>query len=349
MQAAGRKRSAAALIIALGILAAILYFGLFKKDKAQGYLETTGTVEATEVEVSSRIPGRITWLCCAPGDAVHAGADVVKLDAAELEARLAGSKAAVASSLEAVAEARVMRENAVAALDAARQDSDAAAADIKRVDALYQDARTNLERAEELLKGGFVTVKEMDSAKAQNDSLEAQVAVARARSRTANANVRSVAAGVKAADARIATAASRVAEAQAVEAASRAALSDTVIYAPMDGVIVYKSFETGETVAPGASIYTIDDMANIWVRVDIEESSIDKVRLNGPAKVFINDKSYDARIIEIGELGGFATQRDVTRGRRDIKTFRVKAGLVKPDSAFKPGMSALVRIEDAGR
>lgn len=349
MQAAGRKRSIGALIIALGILAAIFHFGLFKKVKQETYIETTGTVEATEVDVSSRISGRISWLCCASGDVVHAGADLVKLDPAELEARLAGSKAAVASALEAVAEARVQRENAVVALDAARQEAAAAAAEIKRVDALVINARQDLERAEGLFKGGYITKKEMDLARAQNDSLEAHSAVVRARSRTAHANVRSFAVGVKAADARILTARSRVAEASALEAASRAALSDTVIYAPMDGVIVYKSFETGETVAPGVSIYTIDDIANIWVRVDIEESAIAGVRLGAPAKVFINDKSYEARIIEIGELGGFATQRDVTRGRRDIKTFRVKAGLIKPDSAFKPGMSALVRIDIAGR
>lgn len=348
MRAARRTRLTVVLILILAASAIILYLRLSKDRQATGYIETTGDVEATEVEVSSKIPGRIVWLCCAAGDVVAAGTAAVRLDSAELDARLAGAKAAVASAHEAVAEARVARENATAALDASKADAAAAGSEVKRAEALLLDAKANLERAEGLYGGGFITKKDMDSAKAQHDALEAQLAIAVARRRTAEANVRSFAMGIKAADAKISTALSRVNEASAAEAASVVALSDAVINAPMGGVIVYKSYELGETVSPGASIYTINDLSNIWVRVDIEETVIGKVKLGAPVQVFINsqfDRPYEARVIEIGERGSFATQRDVTRGRRDIKTFRVKAGLVKPDGAFKPGMSATVRID----
>lgn len=352
MQAARRTRFIVIVILIVIISAAILYFRLFKEKQAMGYLETTGDVEATEVEVSSRISGRIVWLCCALGDAVRSGAAAVRLDSAELDARHAGAKAAVASANEAVTEAKVLRENAIAALDASKAQSVAAGSEVKRAEALFRDVKVNLKRAEGLFSGGFITKKDMDSAKAQHDALEAQLAAAAAQRRTAEANVRSFAAGIKTADAKIATALSRVNEASAGESASAVALSDTVINAPMDGVIVYKSFEIGETVSPGASIYTINDLSNIWVRVDIEETVIGKVKLGALVQVFINnrlDRPYEARITEIAELGGFATQRDVTRGRRDIKTFRVKAGLIKADGAFKPGMSATVRIDTADR
>ncbi|OGQ55059.1 MAG: hypothetical protein A3J24_10000 [Deltaproteobacteria bacterium RIFCSPLOWO2_02_FULL_53_8] len=348
MQAARRTKSIIAVILIVIISAVILYYRLYNKDEIVGYLETTGDVEATEVEVASKISGRIVWLCCAVGDVVQSGGEAVRLDSAELEARLAGARASVASANEAVAEARVLHENAVAGLDASKGQALAAASEVRRVQALLIDAKANLERADGLFSGGFITKKDMDFAKAQHDALQAQLATGAAQKRTADANVKIFALGIKAAAAGISTALSRVNEALAAEAASKVALSDTVINAPADGVIVYKSYESGETVPPGASIYTINDLSNMWVRVDIEETVIDKVRLGAPVQVFINnrfDRPYDGRIIEIGELAGFATQRDVTRGRQDIKTFRVKAGLLKPDGAFKPGMSATVRID----
>lgn len=348
MQAARRKKIIPVIILILIISVVIIYQQLYKEKDVVGYIETTGDVEATEVEVSPKIAGRIVWLCCASGDAVRIGDQAVRLDSAELNARLAGAKAAVVSLREALIEAQVSRENAVAALDASKADVAAAQAEVRRVEALLVDAKANLERAEGLFSSEFITKKEMDSAKAQHDALSASLAIAMARSRTADANVRSFSAGVKAADAKISTSRSRVNEALAAEAAAVVALAETVIKTPMDGTVVYKSYELGETVSPGASIYTLNDLSNIWVRADIEETVIGKVKLGAPVQVFLNnqfDRPYDARVIEIGERGGFATQRDVTRGRRDIKTFMVKASLLKPDGVFKPGMSVTVRID----
>lgn len=350
--AVGKRIKIIAVLFVVSVAAVVVaYYGLRRRDEATGYIETTGEVEATEVEITSRIAGRISWLCCGQGEAIKVGAPVVRLDDAELSARLAVSKAAAASARENSAEVAAALENAKAAADASKQEAGAAGAEIKRVDALRGDARANLERAKGLFADGFVTRKELDSAKAQYDALNAGLLSAQAHRRAAEANQRNSAASIKVAAARISTAQARITEAEAAERVANAVFADTVINSPIDGIVVYKSFETGETVNPGASIYTIDDLNNVWARVDIEETAINMIRLGARAQVFLDgrpDRPYEAKIIEIGELGGFATQRDVTRGRHDIKTFRVKAGIEKNDGGLKPGMTVRVRIGVVG-
>ncbi|MBI5561974.1 MAG: efflux RND transporter periplasmic adaptor subunit [Deltaproteobacteria bacterium] len=352
MPASKRVRVTIAVIAAVAaISAAIAYMEFLRPQQAVDYIEATGEVEATEVEVSSRISGRIVWLCCGQGDHVKAGTVAVRLDGAELDARLTEAKAGVASAAEAASEVRVSLENAKASLDGARQEADAAASEVKRVDALAAEAKSDLDRANGLFAGGFISRKDMDGAKTRYDALAAERVSALARRRGAGANVKNMELGIKGAQSRIQTAEARVTEAEARIGVAETGAADAVINAPIGGVVVYKSFELGETVAPGQSIYTVDDLADVWVRVDIEETDIHRVRLGALAKVFVNwagGKVYDAKVIEIGELAGFATQRDVTRGRQDIKTFRVKARLANPDGALKPGMTATVRIGEAG-
>lgn len=350
--AAGKRIRIIAVLFVVSVAVIIAaYYGLRRRDEPAGYIETTGEAEALEVEITSRIAGRISWLCCGQGEAVKVGAPLVRLDDAELSARLAVSKAAVAFARENSVEVTAALENAKAAADASGQEAGAAGAEIKRVAALLGDARANLERAKGLFAGGFVTRKDLDSANAQYDALNAGLLSAQAHRAAAEANQRNSAASIKVAASRISTAQARIAEAEAAERVADAVFADTVINSPIDGVVVYKSFETGETVSAGASIYTIDDLDNVWARIDIEETAINMIKLGARAQVFLDgqpDRPYEAKIIEIGELGGFATQRDVTRGRHDIKTFRVKAGIEKNDGGLKSGMTVRVRIGVAG-
>lgn len=124
-------------------------------------------------------------------------------------------------------------------------------------------------------------------------------------------------------------------------------LEDTEVASPIDGVVVNKAFEAGENVPAGAPVYTIFDLKNIWARVDVEETDAVKIKLGGPAKVTapgLVGREFDASVIEVGSVAEFATQKDVTRGRQEIKSFRVKAGVSNADGLLKPGMTVEVRF-----
>jgi len=103
---------------------------------------------------------------------------------------------------------------------------------------------------------------------------------------------------------------------------SQSRLAYATITTPLSGTVVFRAFEKGETVSPGATILTIVDLSHLWVRVDIEETMIGGIILNTEATIRLNGSTgrvFKGRISEIGRYGGFATQRDVTRGRQDIK------------------------------
>ena len=341
------KLKVAGIILVVILIFLAVYLWAVREEKAPPYIETTGIMEATEVELSPKISGTIDWLCCEEGDSIKAGATAVKLDSSELRARMDAAKAAVSEANRAVGEAAINHENSRAMEEAARFSVKASEADVARTRALARDSKDNLERAKGLFKGGFLSKQALDSARTAFDADDAQLQSALAHRSEAYANLKNAAANVRAATARISTAKAKMSEAEAELKVALAQLRYTDIICPIDGVIVYKSYELGEYVNPGSSIYTVDDLKHVWARVDIEETQIGKVKLGEKALIFTPwhpEKNFEARVIEVGRVGGFATLRDVTRGRPDIRTFRVKAGLIKPSETLKPGMTVTVRL-----
>lgn len=333
-----------ALIAAYGA-----YYYFLREKPLPGYMETTGVIEAAETELSSKIAGRIEWLCCREGDMVDAGAVAVRLDSTELQARLLEGQASRAAADQAVTEAAIAREDALSAREAAESTVEAARAEATRANALFDEASENFERAKRLFEDGYIAKRDFDSARAAFESNRALLDSNRARARSLEANLRSASVAIRAAEARIASAKARSAQAAAQVKVLESQLEETVITAPMTGVVSYQSFERGEYVTPGAAIYNIHSAADIWARVDIEETRIQEVSIGSRATITPSGggREFEGTVSEVGELGGFATQRDVTRGRSDIKTFRVKARVKDPEGLLKPGMTVDVKIYPA--
>src|SRR3972149_9877784 len=109
---AAKAWNAIVLIAVVMSIVVAAYLLLYREKAPEDSIERTGVIEATEAEVSSKISGRIEWLCCREGDKIEYGASAVRLDARELRARAAQGSAAVAASTEAVEEARASLENA---------------------------------------------------------------------------------------------------------------------------------------------------------------------------------------------------------------------------------------------
>lgn len=334
------------LAVLVLIIISVIYFKVIREKAPEGYISSTGTIEAIEVDISPEVSGRIEWLCCKEGERLSAGQVVVRFDNKELKAKVEEAKAASLGALHGLEEARVNLENSSVQKESSVFEAEAAKAEVDRVKALADEAKDNLDRASGLFKEGFISKKDIDAAQASFDAYSAELSNARARLRVAGSNVRNAAMNIKAASARAASADARKTQAEAQVRVLDAELEDTEIDTPIDGVVVYKAFETGEYVTAGSSVYTVYDLDRIWARLDIEETDIHRIRLEGKAEVRAEglDKTFEGKVVEIGEVGGFATQRDVTRGRPDIKTFRVKVAVDKTDGLLKPGMTVNVRV-----
>ncbi len=340
-----RKTLIITIVVSISLL--IIYFNLIHKERILDYIETTGIVEVSEVELGPKINGRIVWLCCPEGENIKAGAFAIRLDDKELKAMFEKGRESLEGAKANLNVSKASLENAKIEIDTVKAEVQSAEAEVVRINVLTEDAKKNMERASALFKDGLISEREMDSVRANYDAINAQLDSAKARRSAAESKLKNSIANIKVFEAHLSSDMAKVQEAQASLNLLEIQLKDTEIISPIDGVVVYKAFEEGEMVNTGASVYTIHDFKNIWVRVDIEETMVGRIKLGSKAIVTapsIPNKEFNGDVIEIGREGEFATQRDVTRGRADIKTFRVKIGVKESNGLLKPGVTAMVKI-----
>ena len=105
-------------------------------------------------------------------------------------------------------------------------------------------------------------------------------------------------------------------------------LGYTKIYAPIDGIVSVRVAKQGEVVAQGSPIVVVVDVDHLWVRADVEESYIDSVQFGQMLRVRLpSGDILEGQVFFKGVENDFATQRDVSRTKRDIKTFAIKVSL----------------------
>ena len=143
----------------------------------------------------------------------------------------------------------------------------------------------------------------------------------------------------------ITTTLAQLEQARASEAEMAAQLGYTKIYAPIDGIVSVRVAKQGEVVAQGSPIVVIVDINDLWVRADVEETYIDSIRFGQKLHVKLpSGTSFEGSVIFKGVENDFATQRDVSRTKRDIKTFAIKVAVPNPDGRLFTGMTATVLL-----
>jgi HlyD family secretion protein len=131
------------------------------------------------------------------------------------------------------------------------------------------------------------------------------------------------------------------ATAQKVKAEVR--LGYTEIRAPIDGIVDVRAVRPGEVVSAGQPLVSLINQDDLWVRVDVEESYIDSVRLGDRMTVRLPSGVERPGVVFFrGVDASFATQRDVSRTKRDIKTFEVRLHVDNADRRLAVGMTAYV-------
>ena len=126
---------------------------------------------------------------------------------------------------------------------------------------------------------------------------------------------------------------------------AKAHLDYTEIHAPIDGIVDVRAARQGEVVTPGRGIVTLIDPDNLWVRADVEESYIDLVRLGDTLTVRLpSGAEREGTVFYRRADADYATQRDVSRTKRDIKTFEIRLRLDNTDRSLAVGMTAYVLL-----
>ena len=143
----------------------------------------------------------------------------------------------------------------------------------------------------------------------------------------------------------VATTIAQLEQARASAAETATQLGYTKIYAPIDGIVSVRVAKQGEVVAQGSPIVVVVDVDHLWVRADVEESYIDSINFKQVLKVRLpSGDVIEGPVFFKGVENDFATQRDVSRTKRDIKTFAIKVAVPNEGRRLFTGMTAIVML-----
>jgi HlyD family secretion protein len=147
-----------------------------------------------------------------------------------------------------------------------------------------------------------------------------------------------------------AAATGRLETAEAALAAAQKGLSDAVVEAPLDAVVLLKIREAGEMTAPGQPIVRLGDLDRKWLRVYVSQTQISRVKLGQQAEVTIDadpQRALPGTVSEISQEAEFTPKNVQTREQRTKLVVGVKIVISDPDGELKPGMPADARIRVA--
>jgi HlyD family secretion protein len=311
-----------------------------------------GVVDGNEVIVSPQITGRMVKLTVDEGSAVRKGDLIAELDPKELEASLAAATANVASLQSQVREAghnySWTDDQTGASLSQARAVLTSTRAQLDQAQATLWRDQTDYERMQKLFDSGVASAQDRDHAdatlraskanvKALEDSVKAQEgALAVAQANRKQLDVRKSAIG---------TTIAQLEQARASEAETSTQLGYTKIYAPIDGIVSVRVAKQGEVVQQGSPIVVVVDVDHLWVYADVEESLIDSIEFGQKMRVRLPSGGIlEGTVYFKGVESDFATQRDVSRTKRDIKTFAIKVSVPNPGRRLFTGMTATVLL-----
>jgi HlyD family secretion protein len=180
-----------------------------------------------------------------------------------------------------------------------------------------------------------------DASQANVKALEDQVKASEGQLAVAQANTKQVA--VQQQD--MAATRAQIAQADAQKDQLQTQLGYTKVYAPIDGIVSVRVARQGEVVQPGSPIVTVLDINHLWVQADMEESYIGQIAFGQKLRIKLpSGDVIEGTVFFKGVESDFATQRDVSRTKRDIKTFTIKVSVSNQDRRLFAGMTAYVLL-----
>ena len=333
-------------------------------------LEGSGTVEARNIRVGSKVGGRIDKVLVREGDTVEAGQVLISFDDKELQASLAQSRANAVKAErgfrpEEIAEARAAAAQAKAEYEQRRngyrqEDIDAAGADLDRATA--DEVRTSLDfqRYDSLAQKDLVSKQQRDTAEAnwkmaaalkQNaqhklDELKRgyrpeEIASAEARYHQTEATLEKFEHGSRPED---------IAAAHAALAYDEARYRERQVLAPSAATVEVLDVRPGDLIAPNAPIATLLERDQIYVRIYIPETEIGRVRVGQKAEIRVDSfphQTFSGSVEQINQQAEFLPRNVQTREERVHQVFGVKVRIDDSSRRVLAGMAADVKLNPA--
>lgn len=313
-----KTRLLAALIISLAVWGC-------GGGKDNNKIEASGTIEATNITVSSKVAGQIMTLNKNEGETVKAGDTLLTIDHEMLDIQL---NQAAASRELSDAQLQLLRKGA------RQEDIKTAEENLKQAEINADQAKNDNERMASLYQSKSITKKQYEDAAARYELTQAQLSSARENVRKmknlarpeeirqAQANLQRSTAGVD---------------------QLKKNIRDSYVTAPISGIIVKKFVEAGETVNMSSSLLRISDLSQVDLVIYVSEEELGKVKIGQKAEVSVDafpGKKFEGRVTYISPEAEFTPKNIQTKDERTKLVFAVKIKVSNPDFSLKPGMPA---------
>jgi HlyD family secretion protein len=338
--------------IMLGIIFVIALGYYYFSTPSNRDLVLIGTVDSNQVIVSPQIQGRLQKLLVDEGSQVKTGDLIAVIDPAELQAQEAAADATIVSLRSKVSEMQYTEKSTSGSTSSDVANAQAKLASMKaqlaQAQATLQRTESDSRRTIELAKQGVASDQDRVQAEMNLAASQANVQSLKEQVSAAEADLNSAVARTHQAAAAKSTVASTLADLKNAEDMKKQAevrLGYTNIYAPVTGTVSVRAARQGEVLNIGSPIVTIVDLTDTWVRAAIPETQADHIGLGDTLRVRLPGGTITSgKVFFKSAEADFATQRDVNRRKRDIKTIVLKIRLDNPKGAYVPGMTAEVLV-----
>jgi len=330
-----RKRSAG-LIIAVVLIGMIVVVYWRQHNRNQADLYYSGTIEATEAELSFQAAGRVARVYVDDGYQVDKGQIMAELDRSEYQARRdeaqAGLEKAVTSLQELEVQLQIFRETLPAEVERAQANVASAR------DALKQ-AQRDKERYDSLVEQGLVSRQAGEQVTLQYDTGRYRLAESAAVLDQAQSNLKKIAAIER----EIEAARAQIRVARATLDVATIQLGYAILRAPFSGIITVRRVEPGEVVSPGESVFSLADLSTVELKIFVPETDLGLVKPGQPVEVRTDtfpNTVYHGQVGYISPEGEFTPKIIQTHKERVKLVYLVKVIIPNPSLELKTGMPA---------
>lgn len=332
------------IVIAAFVALSLAFTGCAKEEKKLKKEEKTyqGIIEATDVDINSKVPGKIGSVNTTEGQEVKEGDLIAVIDSKELTAKKEQAIAVVAAAKGQfdAAQSQVNAANSVLQ----KAQNGARTQEIAQAQAYYDLMLKTYQRVNELYEKDAIPVQKRDEVKAQLDIAQQKLEMAKEGARVED---------ISGAQAMVASAMNMVEAARGKYDQAKGALDEVNAYiselslkSPLSGTVTLLNVDKGELVSTGMSIATISDLNNIWVEVNMDETELEKITEGQKVSVKVpafKKIKFEGKIVNINKKPDFAVKKASNdNGEYDVVSYGVKIKIENKDSKLRPGMTAIV-------
>ncbi len=305
-------------------------------------VRATGYVEATEVQVSPQVGGRILAIHFAEGDRIAMGQPLAELDTTDTALALRRARAdrdQADAQLQLLLAGSRSEDIRQAEAQVAAADADALAA---RDD--LAAAQTDLQRFDTLLRSNSGTEKQRDDAATRVDVARAREQSAQQRTRAARETLARLKAGARPQE--IQAARARLAATDAQIATLEQNIADASLKSPVAGIVTQKLADAGETIAPRTPVVAIADLDRPWANVYVGEQTVPRIRLGQSATLYTDagGPGISGTITFVSPKAEFTPRNVQTAEERSKLVYRVKVTVDNRQGTLKQGMPVEAEI-----